>query len=396
MVETWHYQFQPERFLNRIDVEKFIHVNEAFNENKVDALGQPCYICSGFQGPGLLLNDKSYLCRSCFEKVATITYPEKYEMLYREHIRAREAWRTARELLINKCYYRKASKFFSGLGWISVLLLFVNFKYLLITLIFGLSYLITIAIHNNKIKRWESKYPEPEQPELRHFHDPEAELSRYDLLVLKIFNHWPGYPPFWGYLRKVVLERDNNRCQVSGCPSRVELQIHHKKPIRQGGEHAPSNLITLCDFHHALEPEVGHERIWGKIKYRYFTIVRAHKRRNPVSPGYHYVRAHVRRLELLDESELDEIIDVYGFLCPNCKKQICDFKIDRTSQIVEVYCRSCTRMWEGLRKLAEETGPRLAEKLVVSKNEGHWKANWDMLEKRSQSAFKTLWSQRNN
>ena len=124
--------------------------------------------------------------------------------------------------------------------------------------------------------------------------------------------NWPGYPPFWGYLRQVIMTMDGNRCQVSGCPSRVELHIHHKVPVSQGGEHVPTNLVSLCAFHHALEPSEGHERIWGKIKTQYFTMVHAHKRRNPSALGYHSIRAHVRRLKLVEKSDLSEIIDFYG------------------------------------------------------------------------------------
>ncbi len=394
MVEKWHERFSPERFLRRVNIDQFIKKNEAFNESKVDTLGQPCYICKGFQGPGILLNDKSYLCKSCFEKITSITYPEKYEKLYREFIREREARNEARELLINKCLFRKASVFFKVLGLVSLLSLLIGFEYVAIPIFFGLFYLFTNTIHEKKIRRWESKYPMPEKPKLRHFHDPNAELNQNDFLVLKIFNNWPGYPPFWGYLRDFTLNRDNHRCQVSGCPSRVALQVHHKTPVSQGGEHVPSNLVTLCDFHHSLEPTEGHGRIWGKIQYRYFTMVRAHSRRNPVTPGFHYVRAHVRRLELIDESELKDIIDTYGFLCPSCENQIESFEIDRISAEVYVHCDHCQRSWIGIRKLAEETGPRLAEIFIVSKNEGQWKPNWSMLEMRSKSAFRVFYSQR--
>ena len=154
-----------------------------------------------------------------------------------------------------------------------------------------------------------------------------------------------------------------------------------------------SASFTLCDFHHALEPDTGHERIWGKIRYRYFTMVRAHKRKNPVTPGFHNVKAHVRRLELIDEPELEEIVHYYGISCPSCKSNISKFSVEKNTNKVNVSCGKCKKMWTGARKLAEETGPRLAEILSVSKNEGKWKCNWDMLEERSESAFRRLHSQ---
>ncbi|MFQ5798916.1 MAG: HNH endonuclease [Bacteroidota bacterium] len=186
------------------------------------------------------------------------------------------------------------------------------------------------------------------------------------------------------------MDRDGSRCQVSGCPSRVELHIHHKVPASQGGEHIPTNLLTLCAFHHALEPEEGHGRIWGEIKTRYFTMVRAHKRRNPTSPGYHYVRAHVRRLELLSKSELSEIMDFYGLSCPSCGSGKLSTTINKQDQQVTVRCLECSTHWMGPRKLAEETGPRLAEVLTVTRNVGQWKPRWDMLETRADSTFRLL------
>ena len=45
---------------------------------------------------------------------------------------------------------------------------------------------------------------------------------------------------------------------------------------------------------------------------------------------------------------------------------------------------------EGRQQLTEETGPRIAELLKVSKNKGQWKARWDMLSQRADSTFIAL------
>ena len=121
---------------------------------------------------------------------------------------------------------------------------------------------------------------------------------------MKIFEHWPGYPPFWSYLRAVVLSRDAHRCQVTGCPSRLELHVHHICPTYAGGPHSPKNLVTLCQFHHAIQPERGHERIWGAVKNRFFTLVQKHERANRSGNGTHMVTAHLRRQELITLEEL--------------------------------------------------------------------------------------------
>ena len=37
---------------------------------------------------------------------------------------------------------------------------------------------------------------------------------------------------------------------ADGCRSRYRLQPHHITPRSQGGTHHPSNLTTLCWYHH--------------------------------------------------------------------------------------------------------------------------------------------------
>lgn len=423
MVATWHEQFNPRQFLSRVDIERFIEKNEAYNENKVEHLENPCIFCNGIHGPGLLLNDKSYLCKSCFADISKVRYPEKYENLYRQFLIDREArkearaaflekWqidrekiKQARQNLIENCRYRRIANWARIATWLSLLFLYFYFGFLLVTIVFFLIDRIFHSKHEGLLSKWDAEnppppeslldkwdalYPPPIEPDLKHFHDPTAELTNRDKLILKVFNNWPGYPPFWRYLREVVLRRDNNRCQVSGCPSRVALHIHHKTPVSQGGEHIPTNLISLCSFHHALEPEEGHERIWGEIKTKYFTMVRAHKRRHSSLLGYQFVRAHIRRLELTEQSELISIKDYYGLSCPSCGNDILNINVEKRKQQVTVQCLKCGENWLGIRQLCEETGPRLAEILNVTKNKGCWAPLWDMLETRADAAFRML------
>ena len=51
-------------------------------------------------------------------------------------------------------------------------------------------------------------------------------------------------------LRRYIMHHDGGACTVDGCRSRYRLQPHHIKPRSQGGSHDPSNLTTLCWFHH--------------------------------------------------------------------------------------------------------------------------------------------------
>ncbi len=168
---------------------------------------------------------------------------------------AREARSRARHLLIEESPELQIKKIADAAFWLSFLLIFIHIGCIALT---GGIFLVAKKFdetHKRKLKQWDDRYPEPSEPTLRHFHDPTAELTSQDKVTLYIFNHWPGYPPFWSYLREVVLKKDGGRCQVSGCPSRLELHIHHIQPVSKGGEHTPGNLIPLCDFHHALEPE---------------------------------------------------------------------------------------------------------------------------------------------
>lgn len=395
--ENWHSAFDPQKFLSRVNLEKLIDHNEAYNESKIEQGNSPCIICGSKQGPGILLNDKTYLCRSCFQEISTISYPQVYEENRRKYLQEKESRRIAFEEFTKKYGYTKEGNLIALIAYPSILLLFIHISLIVVPVVlFIVSSLINtaqekkLAKWNKQKNEWESNYPEPLQPILRHFHDPQAHLTDKDRKILKVFNNWPGYPPFWNYLREVVLNRDRHRCQVTGCPSRTTLHVHHKKSVAQGGQHVPDNLITLCDFHHALEPDEGHERIWGSIKTSYFTFVKGHERNNRSGKGKHYVKPHLRRLKLITLDELRDLTKVYGFECPECSSTKLLFSLYSKNNKLKVTCKDCKKVWEGAQQLTEETGPRLAEFLKVTRNKGQWKARWDMLSSRTESTFKSL------
>ena len=79
-------------------------------------------------------------------------------------------------------------------------------------------------------------------------------------------NHPDAYPPDWGYRKMTVRERDGQQCTQCGWPTGVtrkvrQLHVHHKKLRSQGGNHALSNLVTLCDICHRKQEGSGHSRI---------------------------------------------------------------------------------------------------------------------------------------
>jgi hypothetical protein len=51
-------------------------------------------------------------------------------------------------------------------------------------------------------------------------------------------------------VRRFVLWRDMGQCSIAGCHSRYRLQPHHIVERHRGGGHEPTNLVTLCWFHH--------------------------------------------------------------------------------------------------------------------------------------------------
>ena len=193
---SWHQNFNPQQFLSRVDVEKLITRNKAYPENEVASLISPCILCSQQFGSGIVLNDRSFICKSCFHAVSLIEYPERYETLRREYLKNREARRVARSELIDHSVTRKVGNFFVTAAAMSVLLIFWKPLLFFVPILgFGIAMFVG-QIHNGNMKQWEKEFPEPTQPQTKHFHDPSAVLTPRDQLVLDVFNHWPGYPPF--------------------------------------------------------------------------------------------------------------------------------------------------------------------------------------------------------
>ncbi len=62
--------------------------------------------------------------------------------------------------------------------------------------------------------------------------------------------------------RRAVTRRDKGCCQFPGCTNTLFTQIHHIIRWACGGDHALTNLTTLCSAHHRLVHEGGY-RIAG-------------------------------------------------------------------------------------------------------------------------------------
>jgi len=360
---------------------------------RVFEFSEVCVLCKRRSSNGIFLNDRSsFLCEHCRSELACTIYPEKYEKLRRELEAATETRRLAWKSFTKTHEYRPRGPVLLVLGLYSLLLIFFHTGFIILTGILLLAACIAAVLDRSGTRKWlerktswERSNPVPQVPVLKHFHDPSAEMTERDLIVRHILELWPEEPPFWAYLRGLVLARDGNRCQVTGCPSLLPLHIHHKKPRFRGGRHRPDNLVTLCAFHHALEPDRGHERVWGDVKSERFTLVRQHERSNPGGVGTHVVRAHVRRRQLVRLDELYALKETYGFCCPSCRGSQLQLRMPANGNTVVARCPACGEEVQGPRQLTEETGPRLAEILHVTRRVGSWKARWDALAEKTAS-----------
>lgn len=60
------------------------------------------------------------------------------------------------------------------------------------------------------------------------------------------------YPINWDAIRDMILTRDGFACTRADVHCSGPLQIHHVRPLSKGGANSPSNLLTLCYYHHSL------------------------------------------------------------------------------------------------------------------------------------------------
>lgn len=54
----------------------------------------------------------------------------------------------------------------------------------------------------------------------------------------------------WMAIRRRVLRRDRGKCRKCGAPA---TEVHHVKPVAEGGSDAMRNLVALCHACHLAE-----------------------------------------------------------------------------------------------------------------------------------------------
>jgi len=63
-------------------------------------------------------------------------------------------------------------------------------------------------------------------------------------LLTQAHEVWPTYPPDWSTRRASAWTAGGGAC--SECGDRGALDVHHLRPIREGGTHRLENLVLLC------------------------------------------------------------------------------------------------------------------------------------------------------
>ena len=72
----------------------------------------------------------------------------------------------------------------------------------------------------------------------------------------------------WKMLRRFVLDRDGWRC--TKCGRAGAMEVHHVKPIEDGGLDEPGNLVTLCRGCHIAEHRTEidtHKQAFGELAH---------------------------------------------------------------------------------------------------------------------------------
>jgi hypothetical protein len=96
---------------------------------------------------------------------------------------------------------------------------------------------------------------------------PVSESEAFEAMCEHAFEAWrqrPGPLP----REQRVMVRDGWRCAVPGCSSLANLHAHHVLFRSAGGPDRPSNLISLCAWHHQRGVHAGVIRIRGRAPHR--------------------------------------------------------------------------------------------------------------------------------
>lgn len=187
----------------------------------------------------------------------------------------------------------------------------------------------------------------------------------------------PSYPPDWEYRRAAVLERDSGKCQVTGCPSRCKIDVHHVDPIHRRGAHRLENLVCLCLAHHALLPD--HGLVTNRMEDKRFQVRLSHRRRRSVRGMRIVVRTHFVRHQFATICDCNEVKEALGLECRQCRQS--DLRFDYPTRAFVFFCANCGSGWKiyNAKFLPEEIGPILADRFSPTRNEGRFRFDLSLL-----------------
>jgi len=174
-------------------------------------------------------------------------------------------------------------------------------------------------------------------------------------IIYPDLDHYIGnnpYPPDWEARKAAVKERDQSRCQVSGCPSYCELDVHHINPVHTGGSHELENLVCLCRVHHWLLP--SHALVAERTDNERFVMRRAHQRWNVAHTERINVKATFERHRLATVADCQRINELCVFSCKDCNS--IDLYFAQINDALIAACLNCYTGWKAPKLLPEELG----------------------------------------
>ncbi len=74
-----------------------------------------------------------------------------------------------------------------------------------------------------------------------------ARLERLSLVLGRVYDYWPTYPPDWEE-RRQAKRSEQPFCEA--CGRSMSLHVHHRVRVGNGGNHSRSNLAMLCESCH--------------------------------------------------------------------------------------------------------------------------------------------------
>lgn len=185
------------------------------------------------------------------------------------------------------------------------------------------------------------------------------------------YDWWVDYPPDWNARRMAAKKRDGFQCQILGCPSIGDVDVHHIDPVESGSgklaNHQSDNLVCLCLFHHFLADNF-HPKVAERIHSPRYKAVPSYDRLNRRNRGDHRVDAHVQRISRASDQELKTIKARYGLECGSCGGSDFRMKTFPRSERLRVTCVGCLKAWSLFWGLAEEVGPPLTLILRATPN----------------------------